>query len=151
MEIESIKQIPQHEKLKQELMAKFTGNTTYLGSYIKAQIQGTSFKDISPINKPSRIMVGDIILSYEGVKSRPSVILKVLKDNTCIYATLTSSDNIHCLVPFNSRFFGEGCIGKSLNICTHEFALEHYIGIFQDNNAVKTAKKELKEFFTNNL
>lgn len=151
METENIKQIPQHEKLKQDLMAKFTGTNTYLGSYIKTEIQKTSFKDINPINKPSKIMVGDCILSYEGVKSRPSVILKVLKDGTCIYATLTSSENIHCFIPFNSRFFGEGCIGKSLNICTHEFALEHFIGLFEDNKAINSAKKELKRFFTENL
>lgn len=142
---------PEHEKIKKELLDKFTATTTYLGSHVKNTISQTSFKIAGATLKPTEIKVGDVITTFIGSKSRPAVIVKVLQDRTMILVPLTSTENIHCLTPYKSRFFGEGCFSKTVEICSEEFALEHFIGTFDNNTALKLAKKELKEFLIKNL
>lgn len=143
--------LPEYEKLKLDLVAEFDSSKTYLGQFVKETIRKTSFKVVGSNTKPTQIKKGDVFISVEGKKSRPSVVLKVLKDKTVIYSTLTSTDNVHCLVPFKNRFWGEGCTSKALNVCTEEYAIEHFAGVFDDNKVVNKAIKELKEFFNKNL
>ncbi len=155
METAGEKQIyPKHEELKKELLSKFTAHQTYIGSFVKDVITKADFKNAleSKVqNAPSNIKKGDVITTYEGKKSRPCVILKVLKDNTCIYIPLTSSENVHCLIPYKSRFFGEGCFSKSFSVCTGEFAIKNFVGVFDNMKQLNLAVKELKQFFNENL
>lgn len=146
-------EMPKHEELKRELMDKFSANQTYLGSAVKLTIQQTDFKvPLTSMQKPKFIKVGDVFTTdAHGVKVRPAVVLRVLKDRTVIYAPITSSTNLFCLVEFKSRFFGEGCFCKTISVCTEEFALTNFVGVFDNNTAIKTAKKELKEFINKNL
>lgn len=145
--------MPEHERLKRDLANKFTGNSTYLGSFVKKEIMETDFKILksSGMQKPFKIKKGDVITAYEGVKCRPAVVVKVLKDESVIYIPLTSTDNCHCMTPFYSRFFGEGCFTKSFNVCTKEYALEYFIGVFDNMKALNQAIKDIKEFINTNL
>lgn len=142
---------PDHEKLKRELADKFTASTTYIGSHIKTEIQKTDFKHLKSIQKPSIIKKGDAIVVQEGAKTRPCIVAKVLSDRTVIYIALTGSENVHCMTPFKSRFFSEGCFSRSFSVCTEEYALENFVGIFDDNKTLNRAIKDLKDFVNNSL
>lgn len=154
--IESMKEdktpMPEHEELKRNLSGKFTANSQYLGSFVRQTIMETDFKVLKQINKPSEIRHGDVIVvNSVSQKCRPCVIVKVLKDRTCIYIPLTSTDNIHCMTQFKSRFFGEGCFSRSLSVCSEEFAIENYVGVFDNMKAVNSAIKDFKEFINSGL
>jgi hypothetical protein len=143
--------LPEHERLKRELASSFNAHSTYLGSFVREEIMRSNFKVLKNINKPCRIKKGDVITSFEGTKSRPAVVVKVLRDSTILYMPLTSTENVHCMTPFKSRFFGEGCFAKSINICTEEYALEFFIGVFDNTRALNQAIKELKILVNSNL
>lgn len=148
---ENKSQYPEHETLKRDLADKFTANSSYLGSHIRNTIMQTDFKVLKNTNPPTEIRKGDVIVSYEGVKTRPSVIIKVLGDRTCVYIPLTSTDNVHCMTSFTSRFFGKGCFSRAMSVCTEDFAIEHFVGVFDNMNAVNKAIKDLKGFINVNL
>jgi len=142
---------PDHEKLKRELLNKFTGTSSYLGSYIKDEIQKTDFKHLKSIQKPNIIKKGDCLIVQEGAKTRPGIVVKVLSDRTIIYIALTSTENVHCLTPYKNRFFGEGCFSRSFSVCTEEYALNNFVGVFDDNKTLNKAIKDLKDFVNNSL
>ena len=144
-------ELPKHEQIKKELAEKFTVNSNYLGSFVKQTIMQTNFKELKEMSRPTEIRKGDVITNYEGVKSRPCVVVKVLKDRTVLYIPLTSSENVHCLSNSKSRFFGEGCFTKSFSVCTEEFAIEHFVGVYDNMTAVNKAIKELKNFLNESL
>ena len=116
-------ELPKHEQIKKELAEKFTVNSNYLGSFVKQTIMQTNFKELKEMNRPTEIRKGDVITNYEGVKSRPCVVVKVLKDRTVLYIPLTSSENVHCLSNSKSRFFGEGCFTKSFSVSPPQLTL----------------------------
>ena len=142
---------PEHEQLKRELMEKFNPTTTYVGSHIRLAVQQTDFKGLKSTTRPTSIRKGDVIVSFEGVKSRPSVVVNVLKDRTVLYIPLTSTENVHCLSESKSRFFGEGCFCKAFSVCTEEFAIEHFVGVYDNNKLLNQAIKQLKEYLNKNL
>jgi len=144
--------LPDYEKAKKELQEKFTPTGTYLGSFVRNAIQGTSFK---PNNlgfqvKPKIIKKGDVVLVHQGVKPRPCCVVKVVGDTVC-YIPLTSSDNIHCLSESSSRFWGDGSFCKTFDICTLEYALDNFIGVYDNPKLLNRAIKELKEYITDML
>lgn len=144
--------IPNDEKLKRELIEKFTTNSTYLGSFVKQVISQTDFKVLRvENNRPSFIRKGDVIILPEGAKTRPCVVVKVLKDRTVVYIPLTSTENVHCLTPYKNRFFREGCFTKTFSVCTEETAIENFCGVFDNMKDLNRAIKELREFTIQNL
>jgi hypothetical protein len=143
-------QIPLHEKLKKELMGKFTPSNTYLGSFIKSTIQQMDFKDLKGMRPPNKIKKGDVFVAFFK-KPRPCVVVKVLNDRTCLYMPLTSTENVHCNTTFKSRFFGEGCFSKTISVCTEDFALKNFVGVFDNMRDLNRAIINLKEFINTNL
>lgn len=139
--------LPPHEELKRKVIDKFTGSSTYLGSFIKKTILETDFKVLKEVqNLPTYIKKGDVIIVNEGKKSRPGIVAKVLKDRTVVFIALTSTENVHCLSPSKSRFFGDGCFTKSFNVCTEEYAIQNFIGVYDNPKYLNIAIKELKQF-----
>jgi hypothetical protein len=138
MNVETELNLPEHEKVKRDLANKFTATSSYLGG-------------LRGVQRPCKIKKGDVITAYEGTKARPAVVIKVLKDGTVMYIPLTSTDNIHCMSPSSSRFFGEGCFTKSINVCSKEYALEYFVGIYDNMKALNLAIKSIKEFININL
>lgn len=139
--------LPAHEKLKRELCEKFKASNTYLGSFIKAEITKEDFKVLKQsVYPPLKIKKGDVILLAQGAKTRPCVVIKVLKDRTVVYIPLSSSDNIHCLTTFTSRFLGEGCFCKSYGICDEETAIKNFSGVFDNMKDLNKGIKALKEY-----
>jgi hypothetical protein len=144
--------LPPHEKLKRELADKFTATNTYLGSHVKKTIVETDFKILKQTSyPPEQIKKGDVLILPQGSKSRPCVVAKVLKDRTCIYIPLTSTDNIHCLTPYKSRFFKDGCFCKSVDLCSEEQAIRSFVGVFDNMRALNSAIKEIKQFIIENI
>ena len=146
-----IMSVPKHEEFKRGLLSKFEHNKNYSGKDIRSKIEQTDFRELVTVSRPSYIKREDGFISFFGVKSRPCVVLKVLKDRTVIYTTLTSTENVHCLCTYKSRFFGEGCFSKVLSVCTEEFALEKFVSIFDSPADVNKAVKLLKNYFINSL
>lgn len=147
------KELPEHEKLKRDLANKFTPSSSYLGSNIRQQIMESDFKVLKATHKPSKIKKGDIITVGGNtiVKSRPAVVVKVLKDRTVLYIPATSTNNVHCMTPFTDRFLKEGCFSRTLSVCTEEYALENFSGVFDNMKALNEAIRDFKEFINFNL
>lgn len=138
---------PPHEELKRNIAESFKPQLSYLGSHIKTVIMETDFKVLKRhSNPPSNIKKGDVFTSLQGTKPRPCVVIKVLRNRTVVYVPLTSTENIHCLTPYNSRFFGEGCFSRTISVCTEEFATTNFVGVFDNMKDLNEAIKELKMF-----
>ena len=128
---------------KKEVIDSFQSNQSYLGSFIKDKITSISAKGVS--GSPTTLKKGDAYLSYCGVKSRPCVIVKVFKDFV-VGIPLTSGENIHSSVPYKCRFFGEGYLGKTIDIASKEYVQSYFAGVFEDKKAIKEALENIKEF-----
>jgi hypothetical protein len=142
--------IPKHEQLKKELANKFTPTTTYLGNFVKQTIMQSDFKELKSIQPPQKIKKGDVFIA-QFKKPRPCVVVKVLKDSTCFYMPLTSSENVHCGTPYKSRFFGEGCFSKTISVCTEEYALFNFVGVFDNVRDINQAIKDFKKLIVEQL
>ena len=59
---------------------------------------------------------------------------------------LTSGENIHSSVPYNCRFFGDGYLGKTIDIASKEYVQSYFVGVFEDKKAIKEALENIKEF-----
>ncbi len=137
---------------KEELVNSFSPNKSYVGSEIRKRITFAkikSSKNIEPPkenqNLPTVIKRGDVFTTYQGKKSRPVVVIKKVKDRIA-YIPLTSGVNIHSTVIFNSRFYGEGYFTFCVDVCTEEYARNHFIGIFDDRKALREATTVIKNF-----
>jgi len=141
MELEPV--LPPHEKVKKDLIDKFTPTSTFLGSHVRKTIMESDFKILKQNSQPPQyIKKGDVIRLHQGSKPRPCVVTKVLKDRTVLFIPMTSTENIHCMTPFKSRFFGEGCFCRNFDICTEEKAIENFVGVFDNMKAVNQAIKD---------
>lgn len=152
MELSEEIKIPEVVKLKEELKSKFIPTATYTGKQILHILEGFSLRSlVKPATPPTEIRKGDIILTKTTSKVRPAVVIKVLKNRTVIYIHLTSTENIHCMTPFKSRFSKDGCFSHGFSICTEEYAIENFTGVLDNPKAVNQAIKDLKIFFNSNL
>ena len=129
---------------KKELIDSFQPTQTYLGSFIRSQVNQI-YSETRNVNCPVSFKKGDVYLSYCGVKSRPCVIVKVFKDFV-VGIPLTSGENIHSSVPYKCRFFGEGYLGKTIDIASKEYVQSYFVGVFEDKKAIKEALENIKEF-----
>lgn len=144
--------VPKHEELKKNLISKFGDKPTYSAKHIQQTISHADFKILDDKNKPNFIKRGDVFISFgENNKPRPCVVLKVLKDKTVLYTTLTSTENIHNLCRFKSRFFSEGWFSKHISVCTEEMAINKFVGVFDSISDLNKATKMLKDYLKNNL
>ena len=128
---------------KKEVLDSFQANQSYLGSFIKDKITSISAKGVS--GTPISIKKGDVYVSYCGAKKRPCVVVKILKD-VVVGIPLTSGENIHSSVPYKCRFFGEGFLGKTIDIASKEYVKTYFAGVFEDKKAIKEALENIKEF-----
>ena len=128
---------------KKEVLDSFQANQSYLGSFIKDKITSISAKGVS--GTPVSLKKGDVYVSYCGTKKRPCVIVKVFKDFV-VGIPLTSGENIHSSVPYKCRFFGEGFLGKTIDIASKEYVKTYFAGVFEDKKAIKEALENIKEF-----
>ena len=125
------------------MLDSFQANQSYLGSFIKDKITSISAKGVS--GTPVSLKKGDVYVSYCGTKKRPCVIVKVFKDFV-VGIPLTSGENIHSSVPYKCRFFGEGFLGKTIDIASKEYVKTYFAGVFEDKKAIKEALENIKEF-----
>ena len=128
---------------EKEVLDSFQANQSYLGSFIKDKITSISAKGVS--GTPVSLKKGDVYVSYCGTKKRPCVIVKVFKDFV-VGIPLTSGENIHSSVPYKCRFFGEGFLGKTIDIASKEYVKTYFAGVFEDKRAIKEALENIKEF-----
>ena len=129
---------------KKELIDSFQPKQTYLGSFIRSKVNQISNENRN-VNCPVSFKKGDVYVSYCGVKSRPCVIVKVFKDFV-VGIPLTSGENIHSSVPYKCRFFGDGFLGKTIDIASKEHVQTYFAGVFEDKGAIKEALENIKEF-----
>ena len=129
---------------KKELIDSFQPTQTYLGSFIRSQVNQIS-NEIRNVNCTVSFKKGDVYVSYCGTKKRPCVVVKILKD-VVVGIPLTSGENIHSSVPYKCRFFGEGYLGKTIDIASKEYVQSYFVGVFEDKGAIKEALENIKEF-----
>lgn len=135
-------------KSKSEIIATVDPKKTYIGSFVIERIREVDCDDSYP---PEFLRKGDVIVTnYSGTKSRPSVIIKVLKDKV-IAIPLTSNKNVHSLCEHSSRFFSKGYFCNAYIVMDTEVAKSRFVGVYDNPKAVNRAIKELKEFVNINL
>lgn len=134
---------------KKEVMDGFINHQTYLGSEIKKKISEISVE--KSYETPSTIKKGDVFVDYVGVKCRPCVVIKVKKCGMVIGLPLTSTENIHNLIPYKSRFSGEGWFCNTYTITTEEHVKSHFSGVFDNMKDLNLAIKALREFIGKNI
>ena len=139
------------ERIKQELVNKFTEHTTYVGKHIRHEINNHSFK---PLNKSlslktENVKKGDCFWDRSLEKQRPAVVIAVNhKAGICKYLTLTSTENIHSThINTNSRFLTDGCYCIGLNITRLEEVTENFICVMEDKKNLNKAIEFNKQFF----
>lgn len=85
---------------------------------------------------------------HNGTKPRPNVIIKII-DGMCYGIPLTSTQDFMVLCESNtSRFFTiEGkptFFSLGMSVVTMEYAMDNFLGVFDDNKGLRFAKNELK-------
>lgn len=128
---------------KNDLVQSFTNNKTYLGHEVINRINNTTFE--SRIKIPNEIKKFDVVIVQSGVKKRPSVVIKVIKD-IVVTIPLTGSENIHCSVPFKCRFRNDGHLCLNYEVIPVDLAKNNFVGVFEDRKAVKEAINQIKLF-----
>ena len=128
-------------KNKHDFAMSFEKHKTYLGGEVTKRIQEAKFEGY----KPDKLRKGDVIVLPIGVKTRPCAIIKVLKDMV-VALPMTSSENNHSVIPFNSRFFGEGHFSNDITTCYIDVVKEKFVGILDDKESLNIAISNLKKF-----
>ena len=132
---------------KAEVIEKVSPTSTYIGTAVRKFINEVTCEDSIA---PTSLKKGDVIKTFSGVKSRPSVIIGVYKDYV-ISIPLTSTESVHCMSESDSRFFGKGWFSNSFVITPTELALGFFIGVYDNNKLVNNAIKELKLFISSSF
>ena len=132
---------------KKEVMDGFINHQTYLGSEIKTRINSISMERK---DAPTTLKKGDVYSDVVGAKKRPCVIIKI-KNGIVFAIPLTSSENVHNLTSYNSRFFGEGWFSNTYTITTEDIVKENFLGVFDNTKNLNEGIKALREFIKKNI
>lgn len=147
---EYLKELP-HERLKQDLCAKFTPTSTYIGSHIIHTISTSSFKikQEGNILSDEDVRKGDVFWYYEATKPRPAVVISInKKTNICKIIKLTSTNNIHnTSISVNSRFSRDSFYSYGFDIVKKEYVARNFFFHIEDKKNLNLAIKENKKFF----
>lgn len=129
---------------KEEVLNSIQPTQQYLGSFVREKIESITTTFVK--RRPSVVKVGDVYRAFQGVKVRPLVVVKILKD-VIISVPLTSTENIHNSgIPYKCRFFGEGFFCKTYDLTSKELVIENFVGVLEDKKAIRQIKNEIKEF-----
>lgn len=126
---------------KKDILATIT-KQTYNQSEVRYLITSVKSEKVRP---PTRLKKGDVVVVASGIKTRPAVIIKVLKETVVVIPLSSTEDSLN-LLPFNSRFFGENYFSKYLMTVTKDYATEHFVGVFDCNRDLNKAIKLIKEY-----
>lgn len=125
-------------------------------SYSKSEVQHliNSINSIQSLREPKidYIKKYDYFLyeSATNVKSRPFVVVKVLKDTVIAIPLSTTKDALN-LIPSRSRILKEGYFSKQFLTVHKEVAIKNWVGIYDNTKLVDKAVKSLKEFLNSSL
>lgn len=137
---------------KDKLIQIFEPSKTYIGSFIRQQINYAKIKD-STINGYAHISqpkYGDVFwFDTQGGKDRPYVVIKVLKKKEiCICIPITTTENYHSTeVKTNSRFMKEGFYSYGMSIVNFDIVTKNFICVIEDKKNLRTAINKIKGFF----
>lgn len=132
---------------KQEIIEQVIPHQQYVGTKVRGWITALS----SPkIEAPSEIRKGDIFISGSGVKKRPCVIIKI-KKGMVFALPLTSTENVNNLVPYKSRFLGEGWFSNNYIVTSEEHVRNNFVGVFDNTKCLNEGIKALREFINKNI
>lgn len=134
-------------KTKEEVISDIDITKTYIGKYVVDKINEVEYDRKL---KPVYLKKGDVIRTCVGVKSRPSVVIKVLKDKV-MSLPLTSENGVHNLCPSKSRFFKDSYFCNTYVVTEIELAKKHFISVFDNPKNLNEAIKKLKEFINKNI
>ena len=105
---------------------------------------------ITLIEKPKYIKKGDVYVVSVGGKKRPVVVAKVLEDTVIGIPLSTTEDELN-LCKSSSRFLGKGWFSKQLLSSKKTFALENWVGIYDNPKLLNKAISKLRIFYNNIL
>lgn len=99
---------------------------------------------------PSRLKKGDVFTDRVGSKVRPVVIAKVVGDTVTGIPLSTTEDELN-LMESSSRFFGDSYFSKGIVVAKYSYAMEYFIGVYDNEKLLRKAIKESKKFLMDNL
>ena len=101
-------------------------------------------------NPPSKLRKGDVYGWNGGAKVRPCVIIKVLADVVYGIPMSTTEDEMN-LMPYNSRFFGNGWYSRAIECSKHQFVKDNFLGVHDNPKELNKAIKLIMDEFNNNI
>jgi len=127
----------------------FTDKTTYNQQEIQDRIKKWVDKNQnikSPMNKPTSIEVGDVILFHIASMFHPCVVFKKTVDKKCYGLVISSKDHDHHFLTKieNSRLYIKSYFTITVISVTEQQALDNFVGIFDSPKELKQAVKLLK-------
>lgn len=127
---------------KQDTINSLQEDKTYSYKHVKQLLEHLT----GVIEVPSKLKRGDVFSQHCGVKKRPVVIVKVLKD-IVIGIPLTTNEDELAMTPHNSRFFRGGWFTNQLITARIEYVEDNFLGVLDDNKSLNEAVKQIKQFY----
>lgn len=129
--------MPSKEKILSEIP-----NVAHSGAQVKHLISSISFIED---NAPTVLKKGDCVLQQCGPKSRPVILVKILKDIVVGIPLSTTKDELTLCIS-NSRFRRDGYFTNQITTMSKEYAKKFFIGTYDNNKALNNAIREMKQF-----
>lgn len=115
------------------------GKPTYSAAQVKHYVMGVK----SSFNVPDTIKKGDIFTMFGGTKSRPFVVIKVVK--SVVYCIpLSTTENELNLFKISSRFTGDEFFTRGIMCATLQYVKDNFTGVLDNNKALNQAIKQMK-------
>lgn len=125
---------------KEELIKGLT-KSTYRANEVADLLHSVTTK-VSP---PSRFKKGDVVIISSGGKHRPAVVAKVFDTTLAAIPLSTTEDELN-LMPYTSRFLGQGYFGKYIVTLDKEKAFKFFAGVFDNSRDLNKAIALMKEY-----
>ena len=98
------------------------------------------------VEAPNEFKIGDAYIDSCGAKRRPVIIIKVMEDFVIGIPLSTTEDCLN-LVPYKSRFFGEGFFSNQLVTAKIDYVKDSFVGVFDNDENIKEAVEKIKKFY----
>lgn len=124
---------------KEEIIESIEVTKTYSGKEVRHLVHSCPERPCK--TSPTQLRKGDVY-RHNQMKGRPVVIIKVTKDKVWGISLSTTQDSMN-MCESNSRFFRGQYFCYGLHSAPIDYALENFLGVFDNNKSLNKAIKQL--------
>lgn len=137
-----------HKSISEYILHLESIDNTTLGKHTVIDVLKSIQKGSAFSSKPSKLKRGDVFICNVGNKNRPVVVIST--KNSVVYGiTLSTTNDCLNLYDGQSRFFGESFLGKGVVTAHEQFAIDNFIGVYDNPRVLKKAIEEMKKEIIN--